>query len=100
MAIYQAYADRVPIYMIVGSHADAAERGSGVASYHSANDMGVLVRDFTKWDDSPQLLGAFGESAVRAYKFAMTPPIGRFSSWPAMKPRPSRCRPNLKVPRL
>jgi len=28
MAIYNAYADRVPIYMLVGNHADAGERGS------------------------------------------------------------------------
>jgi acetolactate synthase I/II/III large subunit len=76
MAIYNAYADRVPIFMVVGNHADAAVRGSGVASYHSANDMGNLVRDFTKWDDAPQSLGAFAESAVRGYKIAMTPPMG------------------------
>src|ERR1700742_1378363 len=47
MAIYNAYADRVPIYMVVGNHADSAQRGGGVQSYHSANDMGALVRDFT-----------------------------------------------------
>src|SRR5207248_9405123 len=76
MAIYNAYADRVPIYMVVGNHADGAERASGVQSYHSANDMGALVRDFVKWDDAPQSLGAFGESAVRGWKFAMTPPMG------------------------
>ncbi|MBZ5577019.1 MAG: twin-arginine translocation signal domain-containing protein [Acidobacteriia bacterium] len=76
MAIYNAYADRVPVYMIVGNHADAAARGSGVQSYHSANDMPLLVRDFVKWDDQPISLGAFAESAVRAYKFAMTPPMG------------------------
>ena len=70
MAIYNAYADRVPIYMIVGNHADAAERASGVQSYHSANDMPLLVRDFVKWDDEPISLGAFAESAVRAYKIA------------------------------
>src|SRR5579862_9762418 len=71
MAIYNAYADRVPIYMVVGNHADGAVRGAGVQSYHSANDMGGLVRDFTKWDDAPQSLGAFGEAAVRGYKVAM-----------------------------
>ena len=76
MAIYNAYADRVPIYMIVGNHADAAARGSGVQSYHSANDMPLIVRDFVKWDDQPISLGAFAESAVRAYKIAMTPPMG------------------------
>ena len=76
MAIYNAYADRVPIYMIVGNHADAAARGSGVQSYHSANDMPLIVRDFLKWDDEPISLGAFAESAVRAYKIATTPPMG------------------------
>src|SRR5579871_6820416 len=76
MAIYNAYADRVPIYMVVGNHEDSAVRGAGVQSYHSANDMGALVRDFTKWDDNPRSLGAFGDAAVRAYKVAMTPPMG------------------------
>src|SRR5580698_6973779 len=76
MAIYNAYADRVPVYMVVGDHADGAERSSGVQSLHSAQDMGGLVRDFTKWDDQPYSLGHFAESAVRAYNIAMTPPMG------------------------
>jgi thiamine pyrophosphate-dependent acetolactate synthase large subunit-like protein len=33
------------------------------------------VRDFTKWDDLPISLQHFAESAVRAYKVAMTPPM-------------------------
>jgi thiamine pyrophosphate-dependent acetolactate synthase large subunit-like protein len=33
-----------------------------------------LVRDFVKWDDAPASLPHFAESAVRAYKIAMTPP--------------------------
>ncbi len=101
MAIYNAYADRVPIYMVVGSHADAAVRGSGVASYHSANDMGALVRDFTKWDDTPQSLGAFAETAVRAYKFAMTPPMGPVLVVATHETQIDPItRNNLKVPRL
>ncbi len=76
MAIYNAYADRVPIYMMVGNHADGAERAAGVQSLHSAQDLGLLVRDYTKWDDEPYSLGHFAESAVRAYKIAMTPPMG------------------------
>ena len=76
MAIYNAYADRVPIYMVVGDHADGAERASGVQSLHSAQDMGGLVRDFTKWDDQPYSLGHFAESAVRAYNIATTTPMG------------------------
>jgi acetolactate synthase I/II/III large subunit len=76
MAIYNAYADRVPIYMVVGNHADGAERAQGVQSLHSAQDLGALVRDYTKWDDEPYSLQAFADSAVRAYKIAMTPPMG------------------------
>jgi acetolactate synthase-1/2/3 large subunit len=75
MAIYNAYADRVPIYMVVGNHADGAERASGVQSLHSAQDMGLLVRDYVKWDDQPYSLGHFAESAIRAYNIAMTPPM-------------------------
>jgi acetolactate synthase I/II/III large subunit len=76
MAIYNAYADRVPVYMIVGNHADGAERAAGVQSLHSAQDLGALVRDYTKWDDEPYSLQHFADSAVRAYKIAMTPPMG------------------------
>ena len=34
-----------------------------------------MVRDYTKLDDSPISLTQFAESAVRAYKIAMTPPM-------------------------
>ncbi len=76
MAIYNAYADRVPVFMVVGNHADAADRAQGVQSLHSAQDLGALARDFTKWDDQPYSLEHFAQSAVRAYKVAMTPPMG------------------------
>ncbi len=75
MAVYNAYADRVPVYMIVGNWRDAATRSNGVNSYHSAQDMAAMVRDYVKWDDDPASLGHFAESAVRAYKIAMTPPM-------------------------
>ena len=35
-----------------------------------------MVRDYTKWDDQPASLQHFAESTVRAYKVAMTPPMG------------------------
>ncbi len=101
MAIYNAYADRVPIYMVVGNHADAAVRGAGVQSYHSANDMGAMVRDFTKWDDAPVSLGAFGEAAVRAYKVAMTPPMGPVLVVASHETQiDANTQRNLRVPRL
>ena len=43
---------------------------------HSAQDINALVRDFTKWDDTPVRLQHFAQSFVRAYKIAMTPPYG------------------------
>jgi thiamine pyrophosphate-dependent acetolactate synthase large subunit-like protein len=76
MAIYNTYADRVPVIMIVGNHGDAARRSQGVESLHSAQDMGALVRDYVKWDDEPLSLGHFAQSMVRAYNIAMTPPMG------------------------
>ncbi|MFL4978370.1 MAG: thiamine pyrophosphate-binding protein, partial [Xanthobacteraceae bacterium] len=48
----------------------------GVPTFHSAQDIGALVRDFTKWDDMPVSAQHFAQSFVRAYKIAMTPPYG------------------------
>jgi acetolactate synthase I/II/III large subunit len=75
MAIYNAYCDRVPVYVIFGNIANAENRRPGVEWAHSVQDGAALVRDFTKWDDAPASLTHFAESAVRAYKIAMTPPM-------------------------
>jgi acetolactate synthase-1/2/3 large subunit len=74
MAIYNAYCDRVPVYVIFGNLANAENRRPGVEWAHSVQDGASLVRDFVKWDDAPASLTHFAESAVRAYKIAMTPP--------------------------
>ncbi len=76
MAVYNAYCDRVPVLILAGNHLDASERGGSVEWQHSVQDAAALVRDFVKWDDMPVSLGHFAESAVRAYKIAMTPPMG------------------------
>jgi thiamine pyrophosphate-dependent acetolactate synthase large subunit-like protein len=76
MAIYNAWADRVPVFAIVGAQLDAAKRRSYVDWAHSVFDGPALVRDFTKFDDTPISLSHFAESANRAYKFSMTPPYG------------------------
>ena len=74
MAVYNAYVDRAPVFIVLGNTADAATRRPGVEWAHSVQDGAVLVRDFTKWDDAPVSLQHFAESAVRAYKIATTPP--------------------------
>ena len=76
MAIYNAWCDRVPVIVIGGNDLDAAHRPPGVPTFHSAQDINALVRDFTKWDDTPVGLQHFAQSFVRAYKIAMTPPYG------------------------
>jgi thiamine pyrophosphate-dependent acetolactate synthase large subunit-like protein len=76
MAIYNAYCDRVPVIVTLGNEMDSAARRSFVERIHSAQDAAVIIRDYTKWDDAPTSLQHFAESLVRAYKIAMTPPMG------------------------
>ncbi len=74
MAVYNAYCDRVPVFIVLGNNLNAATRRSFVDWLHSVQDAAGLVRDFTKFDDAPVSLPQFAESAVRAYKIAMTTP--------------------------
>ena len=74
MPRYDAFCDRVPVYIVLGNFSDAAERFGQVDWTHSAQDPAAMIRDYTKWDDNPVSLAAFAESAVRAYKIATTPP--------------------------
>jgi len=74
MAIFNAYCDRAPVYIIAGNSIDATMRRPGVEWDHSVQDVAAMVRDFVKWDDLPISLPHFAESAVRAYKIAMTTP--------------------------
>jgi acetolactate synthase I/II/III large subunit len=75
MAIYNAFADRVPVYIVLGNIADGTWRRSDVEWAHSVQDAASMVRDYTKFDDAPVSLTQFAESAVRAYKVMMTPPM-------------------------
>ncbi len=76
MAVYNAYADRVPVYIVLGNILDAQWRRSDPQWAHAVQDCAAMVRDCTKWDDTPASLVHFAESGVRAYKIAMTPPHG------------------------
>src|SRR5580693_5773774 len=77
MAIYNAYCDRVPVYIVIGNNLDATMRNAAYGEWaHSVQDAAAMVRDYLKWDDMPLSLQHFAESAMRAYKIAMTPPFG------------------------
>src|SRR5204863_9999482 len=50
MAIYNAWCDRVPAFIMLGNYVDAAIRRPA-EWYHCVQDCAGMVRDFTKWDD-------------------------------------------------
>jgi acetolactate synthase-1/2/3 large subunit len=101
MAVYNAWCDRVPVIVVGGNDLDAAHRPPGVPTVHSAQDINALVRDFTKWDDTPVSLQHFAQSFVRAYKIAMTPPYGpvAISLDAALQQEPMRNGEKLYIPR-
>jgi thiamine pyrophosphate-dependent acetolactate synthase large subunit-like protein len=77
MAIFNAFADRAPV-LILGANGpvDAMKRRPWIDWIHTTQDMGALVRPFTKWDDQPGSPGAAIESLLRAYQIACTLPNG------------------------
>src|ERR1700731_2410073 len=102
MALYNAWCDRVPVYMMVGNTVDATKRAPGGEWVHSVQDAAAMVRDFVKWDDLPASLTHFGESAVRAYNIAMTPPMAPVLLVldSELQDGPIPAHENLLVPRL
>src|SRR5437773_6909764 len=101
MAVYNAWCDRVPVIIVGGNDLDAAHRPPGVPTIHSAQDINALVRDFTKWYDTPVSLHHFPQSFVRAYKIAITPPYGpvAISLDAGLQQEPMRNGEKLYIPR-
>jgi acetolactate synthase I/II/III large subunit len=102
MAIYNAWCDRVPVYVMLGNQLDATMRRPGVEWAHSVQDAAAMVRDYSKWDDTPISLPHFAESAVRAYKIALTPPMAPVVLVldAEMQERPLGSGVKLSIPRL
>jgi acetolactate synthase I/II/III large subunit len=102
MALYNAWCDRVPVYVMIGNIIEGDKRAPGVEWVHSAIDPAALVRDFVKWDDQPASLQHFAESAVRAYKVAMTPPMGPvlLSLDAELQENPIADAESLRIPKL
>jgi thiamine pyrophosphate-dependent acetolactate synthase large subunit-like protein len=102
MALYNAFCDKVPVYVMIGNILSAEKRGPLVEWAHSAQDPAAMVRDFLKWDDQPQSLQHFAESAVRAYKLAMTPPMAPvlLSLDAELQENPIEEREKLRIPKL
>ena len=79
MAIYNAWIDRAPI-IVLGATGPSDPTGDEpfprLAPLHTAHLQGQLVRDYVKWDYQPTSLAGVVESFARAYKIALTEPMG------------------------
>ena len=102
MALYNSWCDRVPVYAMIGNIVEADKRAPGAEWVHSAIDPAALVRDFVKWDDQPASLQHFAESAVRAHKISLTPPMGPvlLSLDAELQENPIRGRNALRIPKI
>lgn len=77
MGIFGAFSGHSPTYILCSNIVDGKERRPQYDwGMHSVVDPAAMVRDMVKWDDTPGSLQHFAESAVRAYKMAMTEPRG------------------------
>jgi thiamine pyrophosphate-dependent acetolactate synthase large subunit-like protein len=72
MAIYNAFADQTPVYVIAGNVASEWVRRPGAETAHSSTDQAQMVRDYVKWDEQPYALRDFSNSAARCYEAAVT----------------------------
>jgi hypothetical protein len=77
MAIYYAYIDRVPIFIMGATGPmDEAKRRPHIDWTHSALVQGNAVRDYVKWDYQPTSIEGVPESFARAYSIMTTEPQG------------------------
>ena len=77
MAIYNAWCDRVPVFILGATGpVDASQRRPWIDWIHTAQDQSSLIRDYTKWDDQPASVPAAFESLLRAYQLSLTAPCG------------------------
>jgi thiamine pyrophosphate-dependent acetolactate synthase large subunit-like protein len=77
MAVFNAWCDRTPVILFGATGPVAADkRRPWIDWIHTAADQGALIRNYTKWDDQPNSVGAVPESVLRAYKIATTAPQG------------------------
>src|SRR3989442_8209621 len=118
MAIYYAYVDRAPIFIIGATGPmDETKRRPRIDWIHTAQNQGEAVRAYTKWDYQPHAIDGAPEAFARAYAVMMTEPQGPiymcYDAWlqeqkldhevPLPSPHamkvPSRLTPDPKAPK-
>ena len=77
MAIYYAYIDRAPVFIIGATGPmDETKRRPRIDWIHSAQDQGGAIRAYSKWDYQPHTVDGVPESFARGYAVMMTEPRG------------------------
>jgi len=77
MAIYYAYIDRAPIFIIGATGPmDETKRRPRIDWIHTAQGQGEAVRAYTKWDYQPHTIAGVPEAFARAYAVMMSEPKG------------------------
>lgn len=77
MQVFNAWCARVPIVLLgAGGPVDADQRRPWVDWIHTAADQGALLRNYTKWDNTPASVPAALEALLRANQIATTAPKG------------------------
>ena len=76
MAVYYAFVDRVPIF-IIGATGPMDETKRRPKDWvHTAQLQGASLRDYTKWDYQPATIDGVPEAFARAYSVMMSEPRG------------------------
>jgi len=77
LAIYYAYIDRVPVFIIGATGPmDETKRRPRIDWIHTAQSQGEAVRAYTKWDYQPHVIDGVPEAFARGYSVMMTEPRG------------------------
>ena len=73
MAIYYAYIDRAPVFIIGATGPmDETRRRPRIDWIHTAQDQGEAVRAYTKWDYQPHVIDGAPEAFARGYSVRLS----------------------------
>ena len=77
MAIYYAYIDRAPVFIIGATGPmDETKRRPRIDWIHTAQNQGEAIRAYTKWDYQPHVIDGAPDAFARGYGVMMTEPRG------------------------
>ena len=77
MAIYYAYIDRAPVFIIGATGPmDETKRRPRIDWIHTAQNQGAAIREYTKWDYQPHVIDGAPDAFARGYGVMMSEPRG------------------------